>query len=105
MVEMLRAGWRAQMSWDDLIALCDRLDSVLQHIRHSRNIRPVTTSMMCPCCGDPMVQGAARVSVRATILALGRFGIAPEAEVKLLEKRWKKYRESTACDLHGKQHP
>jgi hypothetical protein len=105
MVEMLRAGWRAQMSWDDLIALCDRLDSVLQHIRHSRNIRPVTTSMMCPCCGDPMVQGAARVSVRATILALGRFGIAPEAEVKLLEKRWKKYRESTPCDRYGKQHP
>jgi len=42
MVETLRAGWRAQMSWDDLIALCDRLDSVLQHIRHSRNITPAT---------------------------------------------------------------
>jgi hypothetical protein len=35
-----------------------------------------------------MVQRAASVSVRATILALGRFVIAPEAEVKLLEKRW-----------------
>jgi len=89
MVETLRAGWRARMSWDDLIALCDRLDSVLQHIRHSRNIAPATTSMLCPCCGGPMVQGAASVSVRATIVALGRFGIAPEAEVKLLEKRWK----------------
>lgn len=50
-----------------------------------------------------MVQGAASVSVRAAILALGRFGIAPEAEVKLLEKRWKKYRESTGCDRRGKQ--
>jgi hypothetical protein len=105
MVETLRAGWKAQMSWNDLIALCDRLDSMLQHIRHSRNIKPATTSMSCPSCGGPMVQGAANVSVRATILALGRFGIAPEAEVKLLEKRWKKYRESTGCDRHGKQHP
>ncbi|HYT58201.1 MAG TPA: hypothetical protein VEQ38_26150 [Verrucomicrobiae bacterium] len=101
MVETLRAEWGAQMSWDDLIALCDRLDSVLQHIRHSRNITPATTSTLCPCCGGPMVQGAASVSVRATILALGRFGIAPEAEVKLLEKRWKKYRESTGCDVMG----
>jgi hypothetical protein len=105
MVETLRAGWRAQMSWEDLIALCNRLDSMLQHIRHSRNIKPATTSMLCPCCGGPMVQGAASVSVRATILALGRFVIAPEAEVKLLEKRWKKYRESTGYDRHGKQHP
>jgi len=105
MVETLRAGWRAQMSWDDLIALCNRLDSVLQHTRHSRNIAPATTSILCLCCGGPMVEGAANVSVRATILALGRFGIAPEAEVKLLEKRWKKYRKSAGCDRHGKQHP
>src|SRR5882724_9853021 len=103
MVETLRARWKAQMSWDDLIALCDRLDSMLQHIRNSRNITPATTSMSWPCCGGPMVQGAAKVSVRATSLAFGRFGIAPEAEVKLLERRWKKYRESTR-DRHGKHH-
>jgi hypothetical protein len=52
-----------------------------------------------------MVQGAGSVSVRATILALGRLGIAPEAEVRLLEKGWKKYRSATGCDRHGKQHP
>ena len=104
MVETLRVKWNTQMSWDDLMALCDRLDSMLQHIRHSRNIAPATTSIVCPCCGGPMVQGAGSVSVRATILALGRFGIAPEAEVQLLEKRWKKYRDSTGCDRHGKQH-
>jgi len=40
--------------------------------------------------------------VRATILALARFGMAPEAEVKALEKRWKKYRQATGCDLDGK---
>jgi hypothetical protein len=36
MVEALRAEWRAEMSWDDLIALRDRLDSMLRQIRHAR---------------------------------------------------------------------
>src|SRR5450759_2902619 len=36
MVEALRAEWRAEMSWDDLIALRDRLDGMLQHIRADR---------------------------------------------------------------------
>jgi hypothetical protein len=49
-----------------------------------------------------MAQGSPSVSVRVTILALARFGIAPEAEVKSLEKRWKKYRQASGCDLHGK---
>lgn len=48
--------------------------------------------------------GSASVSVRAAILALGQFRIAPPAEVKLLEKRWNKYRASTGCDLYGNKH-
>jgi hypothetical protein len=90
MVEALRAEWRAEMSWDDLIALRDRLDGMLQHIRHARHITLARTATVCPCCGGPMVQGSASVSVRATILALGRFKTVEEAEVKLLEKRWNK---------------
>ena len=105
MVETLRTEWRAEMSWNEFIALRDRLDSMLHHIRHSRNITPATTSTLCPCCGGSMLQSAPSVSVRATILALGRFDIAPEAEVRLLEKRWNKYRKSTGCDLHGKLRP
>jgi hypothetical protein len=51
-----------------------------------------------------MVQGSASVSVRAASLALGRFRTAPQAEVKLLEKRCNKYRASTGCDLYGNKH-
>jgi len=90
------------MSWDELIGLRDRLDSLLQDIRHSRAITRPAMSTKCPCCGAPMVQGAASVSVRATILALGRFGLASEPEVNLLEKRWKKYQQTTGRDAHGK---
>jgi hypothetical protein len=42
------------------------------------------------------------VSVRATILALGRFGIVAAAEVKSLEKRWAKHRKENSLDRNGK---
>jgi hypothetical protein len=49
-----------------------------------------------------MIQGAGGVSVRATILALNRFGIAPANEVKFLEKTWNKHRREAGIDLNGK---
>ena len=102
MVAVLRADWRPEMSWAEIIALRDRLDEMLNEIRKSRNLQPVSTSMLCPCCNEPMVQGAGGVSVRATILALSRFDIAPANEVKFLEKTWNKHRRETGIDLNGK---
>src|SRR5450756_1782745 len=57
MVEVLRADWRPEMSWAEIIALRDQLDDMLKGIRKSRNLQPVTTSTLCPCCNEPMVQG------------------------------------------------
>ena len=74
---------------------------MLQHIRTSRHIKPADAGLLCPCCQAPMVQGSSSVSVRATILALARFGITSEAEVKALERRWKKYRQAKGCDWDG----
>jgi hypothetical protein len=105
MAEVLRGEWRPEMSWPELIALCDRLDRMLQDIRQSRHLAPVVLRELCPCCGAPMTQGSSNVSVRAAILALARFGIASEAEVRCLEKRWQKYRQATGCDLGGKPAP
>jgi len=102
MVEVLRTDWRPEMSWLELIALRDQLDDMLTGIRKARNLQPVTTSMLCPCCNEPMVQGAGGVSVRATILALNRFGIASANEVKSLENAWSKHRRKTGIDLNGK---
>ena len=102
MIEALRADWRPQMPWAEIVALRDHLDDMLREIRNSRNLQPVTTSMLCPCCNEPLVQGAGGVSVRAAILALNRSGIASANEVKLLEKAWVKYRRETGIDLNGK---
>lgn len=102
MIEALRADWRPEMSWAELVALRDHLDDMLREIRNSRNLQPVTTLTLCPCCNEPLVQGAGGVSVRATILALNRFGIASANEVKFLEKTWVKHRRETGIDLNGK---
>ena len=102
MIEALRADWRPEMSWAEIVALRDHLNDMLKEIRNSRKLQPVTTSTLCPCCNKPLVQGAGGVSVRATILVLNRFGIASANEVKILEKRWAKHRRETGVDLNGK---
>lgn len=100
MVETLRREWRADMPWEEIIALRDRLDSMLREIRLSRGIRPPT--MWCPVCNQRTRQAPPSVSVRAVIFALGRFGVAPPGEVKSLEKRWAKHRKENGLDRNGK---
>ena len=46
MVETLRREWRPDTSGEEIIALRDRLDTMLQQIRLSRSIRP--PPMWCP---------------------------------------------------------
>ena len=100
MVEALRREWKPEMSWEQVVTLRDRLDAMLQEIRSSREIRPPT--MWCPVCKQRTQQAEPSVSVRAVIFALGRFGVAPPAEVKSLQKRWAKHRKQNGLDRHGK---
>ena len=89
------------MSFAVLIGLRDGLDSMLQQIRSERHISsPLFT---CPRCGRRRPMAVPRVSVRAMILALGRFGIATPAKIKTLEREWAKYRDQHDLDLYGKR--
>ena len=98
MVDELRKRWRAELPISDLIQLRNDLDAMLHRIRSERNIR--TPVIRCPHCGHTGPAAEPDVSVRATILALGRFGIAVVEEVKSLDKRWAVYRKATGLDLH-----
>jgi hypothetical protein len=100
MIETLRSKWKGPPSWRDVITLAERLDAMLQTIRHEQNILPPL--MTCPKCKTRYRAAASRVSVRAMLLALGRFGIAGSDEVRTLEKAWKQYQEDNALDLYGK---
>ena len=45
---------------------------------------------------------APRVSVRAMILALSRYGLPTPAKAKTLERKWATYREQHGLDVYGK---
>jgi len=99
MIEMLRQEWKSEPSWDDLTLLTMRLDAMLQQIRKDRNIIP----SMCTCskCGKHGRSSFGKISINATILAAGRFGVVSQPEVKELSKRWKKYRTQHGLDHYG----
>jgi hypothetical protein len=103
MVETLRQEWKSDLSWEQLFTLRDRLDAMLQDVRTSRRIQP--PMIWCPVCKTRTRQAAPRVSVRATILAIGRFGIVAPAEMKSLEKRWANHRKENSLDRNGKPNP
>jgi hypothetical protein len=92
MIETLRQEWKPEMAWEQVIAL--------KEIRFSRGIRPPT--MWCPVCNQHTQQAPPTVSVRALILALGRFGVIAAAQVKSLEKRWAKHCRENSLDRNGK---
>ena len=100
MLAKLQGEWRETMSFEELIELRDSLDAMLHQIRSERRISsPVFT---CPKCGRRGPMADPRVSVRAMILALARFGITSPAAAKALERGWAKYRNQQGLDLYGK---
>jgi hypothetical protein len=100
MIEVLRAEWSQGMAFDALVGLRDRLDELLQQIRSERHIRqPV---IRCPECGHVGEAAEAHVTVRAMILSLLRFEIAPPEPTYALEKSWARHRKLHGLDLYGK---
>jgi hypothetical protein len=99
MVEHLRLHWRGDLSMEALVRLRDELDDMLGHIRSTRHIsNPV---FKCPACGHTGPGADPHVSVRATILALTRFGVAAKEPARALEKAWSAYRKTAGLDLYG----
>jgi hypothetical protein len=100
MIEILRARWHVGLPVAVLIELRDELDTMLHRIRAARHIRPPV--IRCSRCGQVGEAAESDVTVRAMILSLGRFGVAPAEQVKTLEKRWAAYRKQNGLDLYGK---
>ena len=101
MVAVLRQDWERSMSLTELIELRDRLDSMVTSIRSERDI--LAPMMTCPSCGSTGHAPPPRVSVRALILALARFEIASDEEVRSLEKSWNRYRCRERLDMYGQE--
>jgi hypothetical protein len=99
MLSRLRCEWNSRMSFPALIELRDRLDAMLRQIRSERHIVPPV--FRCPRCGITGPSPDPHVSVRALILALGRFGITSQKVTKRIERDWGEYRVQNRLDLYG----
>ena len=99
MIERLRSQWHPGMSFDALVELRDELDAMLERIRAERHIRP--SVFRCPKCGHVGEGRPPHVSVRAMILSLGRFSLAPAEQTRALEKAWAAHRKQEGLDLYG----
>jgi len=102
MIEMLRSQWNESMTFPRLIELCASIDEMFQQRRPTGPSLP--PGFGCPKCGRIVTSesfGRHRISVRATVLTLGRFGIVSPAVTKKIEKEWAKYRTQNGLNLYG----
>ena len=99
LIVMVRQAGAPALSMDALLRLRERLHTTLQTIRHTRQILPAM--MWCPHCQARHRAAPPSVSVRATILALGRYTRATASEVQALEKQWNRYRRQHQLNRDG----
>ena len=100
LVGLLRTAWRADLSWDAIVQLRDRLQAELEELRNRRGIEP--PAMRCRGCGAVGSAKPPTISVRALLLAVARFGIDSTDVVRQLERRWARHRVQHGLNLFGR---
>jgi hypothetical protein len=100
-VELLRRSWHEGLNWDATIELRDTLQRVLDRHQDEHGIRRAT--FRCPRCGEVSTAARPRISVRAMLITLRRFGITSTELSIAREREWKRYRALHDLDLYG--HP
>lgn len=103
MLSELRRLWSANMSWEDLAALCMRMTEIRREIRRSRGILPPLTR--CRACGRASRADIAGVSVRSALFALASERLVTDAEFHRLDQDWKKQRAARRLDPYGRTAP
>jgi len=98
-VALLGTSWGSNMNWDAIISLRDALQGELEHYRKQRGIVPAV--LRCRQCGELGPGAPPQISVRAMLIAVRRFGIAPEHDVRRMERDWAHYRAERGLDLYG----
>src|SRR5258708_17993827 len=101
LVSELQASWRPERTWDAILALRSQLQRRLEDILVSRGIKPAR--VRCFHCGHVGPGAAPVLTVRAVLLALGRFGIESASAVQRLDKAWSKHRALQELDKVGER--
>jgi hypothetical protein len=101
LVASLRSKWRSDLTWEAIIELREHLQGQLQDLRRQRSILPPI--IRCTSCGATGPAAPPTISVRAMLLAVGRFRIEPTDVARQRERNWVRYRTKHRLDLVGQQ--
>ena len=101
LVALLRSEWRPDLSWEAIVELRGQLQGHLEQLRARRGILPPV--IRCPCCGITAPAAPPLISVRAMLLAVGRYGIETHEVVRQRERAWIAYRAQHDLDLVGRR--
>lgn len=98
-VALLRREWRSDIAWDAVLQLRRDLQAELDGHQSAHGI--VRATVRCPDCGSIEPGAPPQISVRALLLALGRFSIEPAERVGALEREWDRRRKERKLDRYG----
>src|ERR1035441_11581 len=89
----------AHRTWfPEMVEATSSMQCCIAFVRRGTSVLPSSNAR----CGHVGEGAEPHVTVRAMILSLVRFGIAPAEPVNTLEKGWAAYRKQKGLDLCGK---
>jgi len=101
MLDELERTWSASVSWEELADFCHRMTEKRKNIRASSGIKPPLTR--CSKCGAVSRSEVSGVSIRSALFALKKTGAVTEAELKALDKSWRKHKTRNRLDAYGRK--
>ena len=96
-------NWSSNLSWDDVIGLCEKLTQIRDKIREDRNIKP--PMFLCEKCDSKHPMVLAPVKISAMLFALQKAGVIMPDAYDLLLKEWLKFQRKNKLDAFGKIKP
>ncbi len=99
MLEELEQFWTSDVTWEAVIAFCQRMTSFRVEIRKANGIQ--SPMMYCRSCKEKHRTKIEDISPRSVVFALQKQGVILDAELKSLDRDWAKYRKQNQLDAYG----
>ena len=99
MLSELERFWKESPDWPEVVVFCEKMTSLRTTIRDERGIR--NPMMTCRSCGGKQAMTLPEISPRSLLFALQKIEIIDDAELKVLDKEWMRFRKNENLDRRG----